>query len=170
MPFARSFTIPTSVTTALHEVKTLDKTGPIYPQRKRTLIGLIKNFRLVFPNSNINLRVLRSQSKDYILTKLFVGEIESSDGKHAYKVAIQLHRKDTTVPFSINSICEVRCQCPAFRFNTANPDLRNKNLYGKPTNWNRVQNKVKNRRLVPSLCKHLFSYARYLIQYGEISK
>lgn len=172
MSFAGSITIPTSIQTATKNIQFNRNSGPIYPQGKRTLLGLIKNFRKVFPNSTFyNLKILKSEMKDVgDFQRVFVGECQAADGIHHYRVTINLHRKSKLEHYSINSFCEVKCECSAFHYWTAHPDLRNKNLFGRPKAWNKVRNKVRNPRLVPSICKHVFTYASYLIQYGQISK
>ena len=171
MPFTSSITIPTSVQTATKNIPFSQTKEPIYPQGKRTLLSLVKNFRKVYPNSDFkNLKILQSNEKDYGLEKLFVGLCQARDGVHSYKVVVRVHRKSQKENYSINSFCEVRCNCPAFHYWTAYPDFRNKNFYGRPSYWNKVRNKVKNPRLVPTICKHVFTYVSYLIQYGHIAK
>lgn len=171
MPFTSSVTIPTSIQTATRSIPFSQTKGPIYPQGKRTLLSLVKNFRKVFPNSDFkNLKILQSSERDYGLNKLFLGVCQARDGKHSYKVAIRVHRKNKNEHYSINSYCEVRCSCPAFHYWTAYPDVRSKNFYGRPSYWNKVRNRVRNPRLVPSICKHVFTYASYLIQFGYIAK
>jgi hypothetical protein len=172
MPFERSFQLPKSVVTAVHEVArqvTTDKVRA-YPKFKRTLHGLILTFRKLFPRSDFRLRVLKSTKKEFGLHVLFKGVVEAADHVHSYHVSIQLHKEMLTDKFSVMDKAEVKCTCEAFRYWNAFADLRSKNLYANPTNWNRVPAKIRNPKSIPGCCKHLIAYANQLLINNEIKR
>ena len=168
MPFAKSIQIPTSVSTTLRDVER--KVERTFPKFKRTLRGLYTTFRKIFPNSNINLKIQKSTSKEFGLHILHKGicEAENSGGKYSYHVSIQLHKDKLTDQFSMLSKAEVKCTCEAFRYWAAYSDHRSKNLYGNPSGWNKVPAKVRNPRSIPGCCKHLMAYINYLNRSGAI--
>ncbi len=170
MAFSGSFRIDTKPKGSPQEIKEAetDTSTRKFPKFKRTLKTLYKNFRKVFPNSDPSLKVLTHKKSDAPLVVLFSQVVQSAGGKGSYKTQIQLRRTNPSEPWSLTNKCEVKCNCPAFRYYVAHPDLRSKNMFGKPSGWNKVQNKVKNVRLIPGVCKHLISATNELIKRKEI--
>ena len=63
---------------------------------------------------------------------------------------------------SVKNIGEVFCDCNAFRYNTAYPDIQAKTFFGQPQGYNRIPNKIRNPAKIPTVCKHLYSFLIYL--------
>lgn len=89
--------------------------------------------------------------------------------KESYKCSIQTHRNTLVEPWSIDGKCEVKCDCAAFKYYTAYPNLKNKSLYARPSKENKIPNNPtgKNNPLqVPALCKHLAAMTEKLMNEG----
>lgn len=130
---------------------------------EKTLKSLINNFKKVHPYSNTNLDISSIKIKPIGLTLLCSAICKSEDEKRQYQVYIQLHKKKLTDKFTVNNIAEVKCTCKAFRFYDAYPNVLNKSFYSKPTSFNRIRNKIRNKQLIPTTCKHLYAFIKYLI-------
>lgn len=133
-------------------------------EQQLSLQELLDNFRKVFPYSDKDLSVISyhvdgQDTNDMVCTGVIQSEFEEF-GK--YKVTVKFHRDDLEQPFSIKNIGEVFCECKAFRYNTAFPDVQSKNFYGQPQGYNRIPNKERNPAKTPSVCKHLYSFLIYL--------
>jgi hypothetical protein len=93
---------------------------------------------------------------------------KSEDEKRQYQVYIQLHKKKLTDKFTLNDVAEVRCTCKAFRFYDAYPNVINKSFYNKPSGFNKIRNKIRNKMLIPTVCKHLYAFIKYLVYHHVI--
>lgn len=138
---------------------------------KETLTQLRDNFTKVFPYSDYkNLKILNSTSKGRdTLTLVCRGTVQSSTLAHNYTVLCQFHRKTLEDPWDLNAMVEIKCTCNAFRFNVAYPLFKNKNYAGTVPGNSRIPNKVQNAQQVPTFCKHIYAYLRYLIQQKVIT-
>ena len=135
-----------------------------------TIQDLLNNFRKVFPYSDKDLSVITyhvdgKDTEDMVCTGVVQSEFEEF-GK--YKVTVKFHRDDIEQPFSVKNIGEVFCECKAFRYNTAYPDVQSKTFFGQIQGYNRIPNKVRNPEKTPSVCKHLYSFLIYLYNKGLI--
>lgn len=140
-------------------------------EEKQSLIQLRDNFKKVFPYSDYeNVRIISSTSKGRdTLTLSCSGIIESQSKNTPYKVLVQFHRKNLDDPWNIDTMAEVKCSCNAFRYNVAYPLYKNKNYAGRVPSNSTIPNKVVNREQIPTFCKHIYAYLRYLIQQKVIS-
>jgi hypothetical protein len=129
----------------------------------KTLRNLVNNFKKVHPYSNINLEISSVDIKNPGLNLVCQAICKSESENKVYQVYIQLHKNKLEDKFTIDDKCEIKCTCKAFRYYDAYPNVLNKSFYNKPTNWNKVRNKVRNKELVPTLCKHLYAFVKYLI-------
>lgn len=138
---------------------------------KENLIQLRDNFKKVFPYSDYkNIRIISSSTKgNDTLTLICSGIIESRDQAAPYKVLVQFHRKTLEEPWDINAVVEVKCTCNAFRYNVAYPLYKNKNYAGRVPGNSTIPNRVVNAKQIPTFCKHIYAYLRYLIQQKVIS-
>jgi len=137
------------------EVRNLNKVRD--SSKKKPLNVLVANFRKIFPVSEYSiLKVGELEVKGYDTLSLNIKtQVMSSTKKHGYTNIIVLRRDFLDQPWNLKMKAEVKCSCPAFRYYVAHPDLRTRNLAGRPTQWNKVKNKVKNPELYPGICKHL---------------
>lgn len=136
----------------------------VISESQLTLQDLLDNFRKVFPYSDKDLSVIsyKCDGKDD-LDMICTGTIQSEyEEFKKYKVTVKFHRDSTDVPFTIKNIGEVFCDCNAFRYNTAYPDVQSKTFFGQPQGYNRIPNKQRNPAKVPTVCKHLYSFLIYL--------
>jgi len=133
---------------------------------KKSLIQLRDNFKKVFPNSEYkDLRILNSQSKGKDTLGLTCsGTVQGSHATENYKVFVQFHRKTLQDPWDLNALVEVKCNCNAFRYNVAYPLYREKNYAGRVPSVSMIPNRVINPQKIPTFCKHIYAYLRYLIQ------
>lgn len=121
---------------------------------------LLDNFAKVFPYSDKDISVISyhiegQDTNDMICT----GIMQSEFTEHKkYKVTAKFHREDTKIPFSVKNIGEVFCECRAFRYNVAYPDVKTKTFYGQVQGHNRIPNKIRNSKQIPSVCKHLYGF------------
>lgn len=138
---------------------------------KVTIVGLRDNFKNVFPYSDYkNLRIISSTTKGKdTLTMTCNGTVESKSSAVPYRVLVQLHRKTLEDEWNLNSSIEVKCTCNAFRYNVAYPLYKNKNYAGRVPGNSMIPNRVVNARQIPTFCKHIYAYLRYLIQQKVIS-
>lgn len=138
---------------------------------KLSLVQLRDNFKKVFPYSDYkNVKVISSTSKGKdLLTMVCRGTIESQSSSKTYSVICQFHRKTLEDAWNIDSMVEVKCTCNAFRFNVAYPLYKNKNYAGTVPGNSRIPNKVQNAEQIPTFCKHIYAYLRYLIQQKVIA-
>ena len=138
---------------------------------KESLIQLRDNFKKVFPYSDYkNLRIVNSTSKGKdTLILVCNGTVQSSLQNQNYKVLVQFHRKTLEDPFDIDCVVEVKCTCNAFRYNVAYPLQQNKNYAGRVPGVSMIPNRVNNPDKIPTFCKHIYAYLRYLIQQKVIS-
>lgn len=138
---------------------------------KQSLIQLRDNFKKVFPYSDYKtLRVASSTTKGKdTLTLVCNGNVVSSSNNGTYKVLAQFHRKTLEDPWDINAVVEVKCTCNAFRYNVAYPLQRDKNYAGRVPGNSMIPNKANNPQKIPTFCKHIYAYLRYLIQQKIIS-
>ena len=140
-------------------------------QEKESLVQLRDNFAKVFPYSDYkNLRIINSTSKGKDTLGLTCrGNVEASEGNGQHTVLVQFHRNSMEDPWDLNCIAEVRCSCNAFRYNVAYPLFQAKNYAGRPAASARIPNKVNNKDKIPTFCKHIYAYIRYLIQQRVIA-
>jgi hypothetical protein len=82
-------------------------------------------------------------------------EVKSSVNEFNYQTWIVLRRKTLNDTFTIDSKCEVRCQCPAFNYYAAYADIQSSNFAGNPKKWNKVPAPIRNPYSLPILCKHI---------------
>lgn len=138
---------------------------------KESLIQLRDNFKKVFPYSDYkNIRIVTSSSKGKdTLVLVCSGLVESQSQAALYKVFVQFHRKTLEDPWNINCVAEVKCSCNAFRYNVAYPLYKNKNYAGRVPGNSTIPNRVVNKAQIPTFCKHIYAYLRYLIQQKVIS-
>lgn len=120
----------------------------------------------MFPSSDYKtLRILNSASKGKdTLTLTCSGTVEGSRATQNYKIFVMFHRKTLEDPWDINSMVEVKCNCDAFRYNVAYPLYREKNYAGRVPGVSMIPNRVVNPQKIPTFCKHIYAYLRYLIQ------
>lgn len=139
---------------------------------KESLVQLRDNFAKVFPYSDYkNLKILNSTSKGKdTLTLTCRGNVEASEGGGQYTVLVQFHKQNLDDPWDLNAIVEVRCSCNAFRYNVAYPLFRSKNYAGRPAPSARIPNQVNNKEQIPTFCKHIYAYLRYLMQQNVIAR
>ncbi|MCQ2210718.1 MAG: hypothetical protein MJZ34_10540 [Paludibacteraceae bacterium] len=135
---------------------------------KVTLSNMINDFKKLFKHSFTDLAVGYSKEKNQGLSMICTAQVESEKGGKSYSVSVQMHRKTQEEPYTIKSPCEVKCSCKAFQYYTSYQLYANKNLYGKPSRWNKTPNQERNTKNIPTVCKHLYSYIRYLVQKGVI--
>lgn len=109
---------------------------------------------------NISATVHSAQKPGYYIHKKPTKRRSRGDvsGKEIYKVTIRVYNKGE-LPFQTDHPVEVRCECPAFQYYLAHPNLRTKNLLN-PSAWNRqpyVGNgpRKRNPSMTPGLCKHI---------------
>lgn len=129
-----------------------------------TIQNLLDNFRKVFPYSDKDLGIINYKCEgkddyDMVCTGVIQSEYEQFK---KYKVTVKFHRDQLDRPFTVKNIGEVFCECNAFRYNTAFPDVQSKNFYGQPKPNNRIPNRVRNPAKISSVCKHLYSFLIYL--------
>lgn len=129
-----------------------------------TLQELLNNFQKVFPYSDKDLSVISyhvdgKDTTDMKCTGVMQSEFEQFK---KYKVTVEFHRDDIDIPFSIKNIGKVFCECNAFRYNNAYPDVQSNNFAGIPQGYNRIANKIRNPEKIPTVCKHLYSFLIYL--------
>ena len=139
-------------------------------EKQHTLQELLDNFRKIFPYSDKDLSVISYKCEgkdelDMICTGIIQSEFEEFK---KYKVTVKFHRDTTDIPFTIKNIGEVFCECNAFRYNIAYPDVQSKNFFGQPQNYNRIPNRERNPAKISSVCKHLYSFLIYLYNKGLI--
>jgi hypothetical protein len=154
----------------MNEAKKQPQRASIESPYKRTLKELLKGWNQVFKSSEYqDLKILgwKATGKDKLILTINA-DVLSIKGKIAYKTIINLHRQDVKIAWTINLKCEVKCNCPAFRYFLAHPDLRVKNLFGRPSDWNKVKNKEKNVSLIPGICKHLVKVTDSLVEKNTI--
>lgn len=137
---------------------------------QKTLSDLLNNFQKVFPYSDKDLSVISyhvdgKDTNDMVCTGVIQSEFEEF-GK--YKVKVEFHRDDLEKPFSVKNVGKVFCECKAFRYNTAFPDVQSDNFAGQIQGYNRIPNRVRNPEKTPSVCKHLYSFLIYLYNKGII--
>ena len=139
---------------------------------KQTLNGLVNNFNSIFPNSSYgDLRVTHKKVYGEDTTELkIVTQIKSSSSNGAYSTVIVLRRNDLEEEWNVNMPCEVKCSCPAFKYNVAYGNLKSKNFYGRPDRWARKRPEKKNVKGVPTMCKHLMRAAQEAVQQGIIQQ
>ena len=131
---------------------------------QKTIGDLLNNFQKVFPYSDKDLGVLSyhvdgKDTEDMVCTGVMQSEFEEFK---KYKVRVEFHRDDIEKPFSIKNIGKVFCECRAFRYNTAYPDVQSDNFAGQPQGYNHIPNKIRNPDKTPTVCKHLYSFLIYL--------
>jgi len=133
---------------------------------KETLKSMRDKYKAVFPYSDPqDIKVLNSTEKGKDTLQLHCrGTIESENSSKTYNCLIQLHRKTLNDDWTIDDIGEVKCTCKAFRYNVAYPLLINKNYFGTVPGYSRIPNRIRNPKKVPTFCKHVYSYIRYLIK------
>ena len=155
----------------LAENKRRSTEGESLISEKETLIQLRDNFKKVFPYSDYkNIRIISSTSKGKdTLTMTCSGILESQSHATPYKVLVQFHRKTLEEAWTINSVAEVKCSCNAFRYNVAYPLYKNKNYAGRVPGNSTIPNRVVNKEQIPTFCKHIYAYLRYLIQQKVIT-
>ena len=138
---------------------------------KVTLVQMRDNFKKVFPYSDFkNVRVVNSTTKGQDqLTMVCRGTVDSQHTSQTYTVLVQFHRKTLEEKWTIDCMAEVKCTCNAFRYNVAYPLFYNKNYAGTVPGNSKVPNKVQNKEKIPTFCKHIYGYLRYLIQRNIIS-
>lgn len=129
-----------------------------------TLQDLLNNFQKVFPYSDKDLGIISykcegKDEQDMTCTGVIQSEFEEFK---KYKVTVKFHRDSLDKPFSVKNIGEVFCDCNAFRYNTAYPDIQAKTFFGQPQGYNRIPNKIRNPAKIPTVCKHLYSFLIYL--------
>lgn len=139
----------------------------IYLTEKESLLTMRNNYSKVFPYSKAESEIVSSNERDLGLQLMCSGIIASSSGKD-HKVQIQFHRADKSEPYTINSKVEIRCDCKAFRYNVSYPLTTNKNLFGTVNANFKIPNKIHNSKKIPTFCKHIYSYIRYLLNKGVI--
>ena len=134
-----------------------------------TLKDLIDQFDKVFPYSEKDLRVINyhidgkdSNDARIIGTVAASVDTEDPDNPKEYKVLVELHRDNLETPWMLSMVGKVNCYCPAFRYNLAYPDAKNNVLGGKIMSYNRIPNKIRNGKQIPSICKHLYAFLHYL--------
>lgn len=138
---------------------------------KQSLIQLRDNFKKVFPYSDYkNVRIVNSTSKGKdTLTMTCSGLVEAHSQSMPYKVFVQFHKQNLEDQWDINAMVEVKCSCDAFRYNVAYPLYKNKNYAGRVPGNSTIPNRVVNKAQIPTFCKHIYAYLRYLIQQKVIS-
>ena len=57
---------------------------------------------------------------------------------------------------------KVNCTCNAFRYNVAYPDAKYNVLGGVVKSHNRIPNKIRNSKQIPTVCKHVYSFLHFL--------
>lgn len=133
-----------------------------------TIRDLMHNFDTVFPHSSKESKVVGSYEKDQGLTLLCRGIVKSQSSSKIYQVNVQFHRNDAEEPWNVEHIGEVKCQCNAYRYNVAYPNVNTKTHYGRPAGNNRIPNKVRNPKKIPSVCKHIYAYVVSLVKKNVI--
>lgn len=124
-----------------------------------SLKQLIDNFGKVFPYSEKDLPVINTKINGWDTANMKIqGKVKSEEGDPPYDVVAEFHRNSPDMLWSIEMVGKVNCTCPAFRYNTAYPDAKNGVLSGTLGGAEKIANKIRNPKKIPSVCKHLYSF------------
>ena len=128
-----------------------------------TLKNLIDNYRKVFPYSDKDIQVVNwhIDGKDKQDT-VIKGLVKSQSGNGSYNVIVELHRDNLETPLMFSLVGKVNCTCNAFRYNVAYPDAKYNVLGGVVKSYNRIPNKIRNSKQIPTVCKHVYRFLHFL--------
>lgn len=102
------------------------------------------------------------QVVDGLLAAGFDDIVVVNDGSHEGHLqpfAEAASRPGVTVPSLVG---KVNCTCNAFRYNVAYPDAKYNVLGGVVKSHNRIPNKIRNSKQIPTVCKHVYSFLHFL--------
>ena len=92
---------------------------------------------------------------------------ESNPGE-SYVCMAKFNREDNELPFSLQNMCKVSCDCDAYRYNLSHPNTKNSSQAEPIPGYASIANKVRNPDKNVGVCKHLYAFLHFLYEKGII--
>jgi len=149
----------------------IEKETAILTEAGQTINDLINNYRKVFPYSDENkikikhFKIEGENTEDMTVQ----GQVNSEEEPNkSYICTAQFHRDNTELPFKMDDIGKVTCNCNAYRYNLSHPNTKNSAQVAPIPSWASIANKEHNPKKYTGVCKHLFSFLHFLYTKGLI--
>lgn len=134
-------------------------------------IDLINNFKKVFPFSkenNLTVKHFNIKGEDTDTLEATGTVSSESNPGESYVCIAKFNREDNELPFSLQNMCKVSCDCDAYRYNLSHPNTKNSSQAEPIPGYASIANKVRNPDKNIGVCKHLYAFLHFLYEKGII--
>lgn len=134
-------------------------------------IDLINNFKKVFPfskESNLTVKHFNIKGEDTDTLEATGTVSSESDPGKSYVCMAKFHREDNELPFSLQNMCKVSCDCDAYRYNLSHPNTKNSSQAEPIPGYASIANTIRNPDKNVGVCKHLYAFLHFLYEKGII--